>query len=363
MLAKILGPGKHSRGARVPRVDSPPAAGAPWRNGAPRGPEVNPDVVGAIARLRADGVLSPAQASRFDRVARRELVSLRLEIRALLYAGVLLLTGGVGALVAQHQHDIGPLAIAFGIGLAALGCLGWVARRAAPFSWGPVPSAGVAFDYVLLLGLLLAAADLAYVEAQLTLLGPRWPRHLLVVAALDLLAAYRWDSRTALGLALTSLAAWRGLAVGLVPTVLGPGIAADLRASAIGLGVIYLAAAVISARLERKPHFESVFAPAGLLLLLGGLLAGVFTDPRAWTLWLLPTLVVAGLVIAVAVHVGRSPYFALGLLAAYVALVRLLFEPFRYGMYADSVPLLLSAGLGAGALAVIFAVHRRMRER
>jgi hypothetical protein len=204
---------------------------------------VNPDVVGAIARLRADGVLSPAQAARFDRVARRELVTLRFEIRALLYAGVLLLTGGVGALVAQHQHDIGPLAIAFGIGLAALGCLGWVARRAAAFSWGPVPSAGVAFDYVLLLGLLLAAADLAYVEAQLTLLGPRWPRHLLVVAALDLLAAYRWDSRTALGLALTSLAAWRGLAVGLVPTVLGPGIAADLRASAIGLGVLYLAAA------------------------------------------------------------------------------------------------------------------------
>jgi len=227
MLAKIRGPGKRSRGARVPRVDSPPAAGAPWRNGAPRGPEVNPDVVGAIARLRADGVLSPAQAARFDRVARRELVTLRFEIRALLYAGVLLLTGGVGALVAQHQHDIGPLAIAFGIGLAALGCLGWVARRAAAFSWGPVPSAGVAFDYVLLLGLLLAAADLAYVEAQLTLLGPRWPRHLLVVAALDLLAAYRWDSRTALGLALTSLAAWRGLAVGLVPTVLGPGIGID----------------------------------------------------------------------------------------------------------------------------------------
>jgi len=43
--------------------------------------------------------------------------------------------------------------------------------------------------------------------------------------------------------------------------------------------------------------------------------------------------------------------------------VRLLFEPFRYGMYADSLPLLLSVGLGAGALAVIFAVHRRMRER
>jgi hypothetical protein len=324
---------------------------------------MNPDVVGAIARLRADGVLSPAQATRFDRVARRELVSLRFEIRAMLYAGVLLLTGGVGTLVAQHHQAIGALAIALGVGVAALACLAWVARRAAPFAWGPVPSPGVAFDYVLLLGLLLVAADLAYVETQFTLLGPRWPRHLLIVAALDLLAAYRWDSRTALGLALTSLAAWRGLVVGLVPTVLGAGIAADLRTSAIALGVLSLAAAVASVGLGRKPHFESVFTPAGLLLLLGGLLSGALTDPRAWALWLLATLIVAGLVMAAAMRLGRSLYFALGLLAAYVALVRLLFEPFRHGAYADSLPLLLSAGLGAGVLAVIFAVHRRMRER
>ena len=64
----------------------------------------------------------------------------------------------------------------------------------------------------------------------------------------------------------------------------------------------------------------------------------------------------------VAVRLRRSFYFALGVLAAYVALLRLLFEPFRYGSHADSVPLLLSAGLGAGVLALIFAVHRRVRE-
>ncbi|HZP35032.1 MAG TPA: DUF2157 domain-containing protein [Methylomirabilota bacterium] len=323
---------------------------------------VNPDVVGAIARLRAEGVLSSVQAARFERVARRGLVSLRFEIRALLYAGVLLVTAGVGSLIARHQQEIGPVAIALGVGLAALGCLAWVGRRAAPFSWGPVPSPGVAFDYVLLLGLLLAAADLAYVEAQFAILGPRWPRHLVVVAALDLLAAYTWDSRTALGLALTSLAAWRGVVVGLAPALLGPGIAADLRANAIALGALSLAVAVASARLGRKPHFESVYAPAGLLLLLGGLLGGTLYDAQAWTLWLLATLIVAGLVMVVAVRLRRSLYFALGVPAAYVALVRLLFEPFRYGSHADSLPLLLSAGLGAGVLALILAVHRRVRE-
>ena len=317
---------------------------------------MNPDVVRAIASLRAGDVLSAEQAAFFDRVARRGLVSVRFEIRTLLYVGVLLLTSGVGVLVALHQEEIGPLAI-------AVGSLIWVVRRAAPFSWGEVPSPNVAFDYVLLLGLLLVAADLAYVEVQFTVLGPRWAYHLLIVGVLYLLAAYRWDSRTALGLSLTTLAAWRGLSLSLMPAALGLGVAADLRASAIALGALYVAAAALSTRLARKAHFEEVFANAGLLLLLGGLLSGVLDDRQAWSMWLAAVLLTAGGVMAVAFRLGRSLYFAVGLVAAYIALVRLLFEPFRYGRHADSIPLLLAALLGSAGLAVIFWAHRRMRER
>ena len=197
---------------------------------------MNPDVVRAIASLRAGDVLSAEQAAFFDRVARRGLVSVRFEIRTLLYVGVLLLTSGVGVLVALHQEEIGPLAIATGIALAAAGSLIWVDRRAAPFSWARSPPPAWPSTTSLLLGLLLVAADLAYVEVQFTVLGPRWAYHLLIVGVLYLLAAYRWDSRTALGLALATLAAWRGLSVSLVPATIGPGVAADLRASAIVVG-------------------------------------------------------------------------------------------------------------------------------
>lgn len=324
---------------------------------------MNPDVVRAIASLKGGEVLSAEQAAFFDRVARRGLVSVRFEIRTLLYVGGLLLTSGVGVLVALHQEEIGPLAIAAGITLAAAGSLIWVARRAAPFSWGEVPSPDVAFDYVLLLGLLLVAADLAYVEVQFTVLGPRWAYHLLLVGLLYMLAAYRGDSRTALGLALATLAAWRDLSVSLVPAMIGPGVAADLRASAIALGALYVGAAVLSVRLARKAHFEEVFASTGLLLLLGGLLSGVLDDRQAWTTWLVAVLLTAGGVMAVAFRLGRSLYFAVALVAAYLALVRLLFEPFRYGRHADSIPLLLAALLGLAVLAVIFWAHRRMRER
>jgi hypothetical protein len=322
---------------------------------------VNPDVVSAIERLRAEKILSDGQAALFDRVARQDLVSVRFEIRALLYVGVLLLTSGVGLLVTEHQRQIGPLAIAAAIGLAAAACLFWVIRKAAPFSWGEVQSPSVAFDYILLLGLLLFASDLAYLEVQFTLLGTRWAHHLLVVGVVYLAAAYLWDSRAVLGLALTSLAAWWGISISLSPGSLGSGDVAELRTKALALGALYVSAAVLSAQRKRKAHFEDVFANMGLLLFFSALLSGVLADELKWAVWLAALLVVAGLVMWLSFHLSRSLYFAQGVIAAYVGLLRLLFEPFHGGV--SGLPFLLAALLGIGALVIIFGAHRRMRER
>ena len=322
---------------------------------------MNPDVVGAIARLRADNVLSTGQAALFDRVARRSLVSLSLEIRALLYAGVLVLTSGVSLLVSEHHREIGPLAIAGAIALAGAACLVWVMGKAPPFTWEESPSPNVAFDYVLLLGLLLFASDLAYIEVQFTLLGANWAHHLLVVGLVYLVAAYLWDSRTVLGLALTTLAAWRGLSVSLVSGWLWKSQPDDLRENALVLGVVYVAAAALSVLLRRKPHFEAVFANAGLVLLLGALVSGALDNDTAWDMWLAVLLVTAGVVMWHGFRLDRSLYFAQGVVAGYVGLLRLLFQPFRH---TDSgIPYLLAALLGLGMLFVIFAAHRRMQER
>jgi hypothetical protein len=215
----------------------------------------------------------------------------------------------------------------------------------------------VAFDYILLLGLLLFASDLGYVEAQFTVLGPRWAHHLLIVGVVYLLAAYRWDSRAVLGLALTTLAAWRGVSVSLMSLRRGAADLGDLRTNAIVIGVLYLALATLAVRLERKAHFEKVFGNTGLLLLLGALVSGVL-GAFTWGAWLAALLAVAALVMWLSFGLGRSLYFAEGVVAAYLGLLRFLFQG-----PASSASFLVAALLGIGALALIVAAHRRMVER
>src|SRR5262249_2206257 len=141
-------------------------------------------------------------------------------------------------------------------------------------------------DYVLLLGVLLAGSDLAYVETQFRVLGPDWAYHLLVLSLLAATAAFRFDSRVVLSLALSSFAAWRGLSARAPVQAVPPAHPATLRAHAIGCGPLFLAAGWLCVRLNRKAHFEGVFTAFGWLLFFGGLLAGAFGgDGTNWPFW------------------------------------------------------------------------------
>ncbi len=323
---------------------------------------MEPEVIDAIGALRGKGLLADAAASHLLRVARGELVSVRLEIRTLLYLGVLLLTTGVGLFLREHHERIGPAAIATVLGLAAAGCFFWVVRRATPFTWGRAGGGHVAFDYVLTLGLLLLAADLAYLEVHFSLLGPEWPYHLLVVSILCLVAAFRWDSAMVLGLALTSFAAWRGVSVNILHGVMRRGGPGETRGNVLACGALFVLLGLVLTRAGKKPHFEDVWLNFGLLLLFGGLLSGVSGEPHLWGAWLAALAAVAGVEIRLAFRAGKTLYFAEGVLAAYLGLLRLLFELFERA-HSGAAFFFVVAASAAGVLGLIVAAHRRMKER
>jgi len=317
---------------------------------------VNPDVAVAVEHLREEGVLTAPQSHLYSRVARCDLVSVRLEIRAALYVGVLLLTSGIALFVKENHERLGPAAIGLAIFAVAAGCLAWAWRNSLPFTWGATLSTHAGFDYILLLGALLVATDLAYLETQLKLLGGSWPWHFLVVAVLYGLLAYRFDSKMLLALALASFAAWRGLSVSVLGASLGAGDPARLRAEALACGILFIVLGIIARRAARKPHFEDVYVNGGLLLALGGLLSGVFA-PAGWGAFLLALCLAAGVTAFVAFRTSCTLPFALAVLAVWLGFQRLIFE--GAGAAASAALLLSAASAGAAIFFIVFA-HRRI---
>ena len=328
---------------------------------------MNPDVAAAVDRLERDGVLAPEPARQLRRVARGELVTIRAELRVLLYLGVLAMTGGASVLVQQNLERIGPVAIALGLWLAALAALAWVFRHAPPFSWDVSASPHLAFDYVLLLAVLLTGSALAYVEVQFTPLGAAWAHHLLLMSGFAAALAVRCDSRMVASIALTSFAAWRGVSSSSLEQAFwrGGDEAVVVRMNAALTGLLFVVLGAVMARTDRKPHFQPVAAHVGWLLILGYaaifgddlFVSGVVGTSDTAAFRLAAIVVGAGLAVVAFRH-GRFALFGMGLVAAYVggsALMVGAIDDVFFGMVWFAVT-------GVGVLVGLLVAHHLMRK-
>jgi len=319
---------------------------------------MNPDLAKAIPEMVGGRILDETKARTLLRMAQGELISIRPEIRLLFYFGVLLTAAGVGLLVKQNYQQIGPLAISLGVGIGALASFAWAARRAPSFSWGEMPSPSLGYDYLLLLGVLLAAADLAFIEVQFTPLGANWPWHLLVTSLLMLCIAIRYDSRTIFSLTLSTFAAWRGLSVSLIEKPIWRNTDESIRWNAICCGVLFVFLGRLSLRTAKKAHFEPVAVHLGWLLILGALVSGGWAHgPKG----------IAHIALLTATGIGlawhsfqkqRFPLFSFGVLAVFIALNELVIKS-RLDFVFKS---LLVSSTSIVLIVLLWKAHRRMKE-
>jgi hypothetical protein len=276
-----------------------------------------------LRALHAAGGVDDETASRGVALERRELFSVHGELRATLYAGVLLVTTGVGVLLARRLDQIGPLAIVLAVAAIATACY-WIAAR------GRVAGRdlGVASDYVLLLGALLASADLAYAERQFGLLGPLWSWHLLLLALLHAVTAYAYRSPLLLAAALAALAGWFGIG-----TPFDGGGPFDRTAIQAGTSALVCAALVYAwreadRRLRPATTFGAVFDQFAANLAFWGALAWCTESP-----WLYAGLVLAvglaGFVIREGLRSGRESFVVYGVVYAALALCIVLVPQLR----------------------------------
>ena len=317
---------------------------------------ISPDVAAAVTRLSREGALAPDQARLFGRVARGELVSLSVAIHTLVYLGVVAVTTGVGLLFRNEIANLGPLTIALAVGIAAALCLAFVARRSPAYSPGEVGSPHFAFDSVLVLGALLAAGDLAFIESRFSPLGAQWPFHLLLVSLFYLALAFRFNSRTMFALSLTSFAAWRGVASTSVERAVF-GFFNDteaVRLNALACGIAFVILGREMGRRRIKAHFEPAAAHLGWLLILQAIAWGIDSGPAAGLHRIV--LVVVGTGLAWFSWRGaRFALFVFGVIAAYLGLMVGLADAVD-----DTTAILFL--VGASSIVLVFglaAVHRR----
>jgi hypothetical protein len=313
----------------------------------------SPDVAAAVERLEAEGVLGPGEAAHPGHIARGELVSLNRLLHAMLYAGVLAATSGAGLLLKDRIEDLGPVALALLIAAAAGACLAWVWKTAPPWTPDRATGAGIAQDYILLLGALLLAADLGFCEYQFTPLGSAWPWHLLFVSLIYAALALRFDSRLLFALALTTFAAWRGVSsLRLDQALLGWEYGSDLtRANALGCGALFLLVGAWCDHRRVKPHFEPVAAFTGWALILTAAALGL--DERLSRF----ALLALGVTLAWCSR-GRDrfAFLVMGVLAAYVA-----FLAMTLGLIDSGAGSMLFVALTALLLlALLIRVRRRV---
>ena len=309
----------------------------------------------ALNDLEGAGILNREQAALLRRIYGRELFSVHWELRLLLYAGILILTTGLGLLIAKYFASIGHVALLAAIALGGTGCFAYCLRRGGGFSPETAPAPDAAYDYVLLLGCLLLGTFQGYLELRYQLLAQHWSWWLLGSGLLYLFCAHYFDNRLVLSLALSTLGAWLGVKTSLFT---GGNWNAALRGNALFFGATVVAAGAAQVQLGWKHHFLPVHLHLGVNFLLAALVAGV--DSRTKGLLYLAGLLLVGAGSAFyAQRARRFAFLLYALLYGYLGVTIFVFEHVRWEAEGIVLYFLTTA---AALVSALVAFHRRFRS-
>ena len=305
-----------------------------------------------LSALRSRGALDAPTASRLIGIERRTVFSLYEELRVALYAAVALVVAGVAILVKEHLGRIGPLTLMLGLALAGSACYVPAVRA----KLRSERRSAVA-EYLLLLGALLVSADLGYAESQFHWFGTNWSRHLLLLVALHAFAAYTFDSRLILSVALTSLAGWFGIERG--PGSIG---LSHFGTSALSLRALLCAAVILLWRaIDRRMNaarFKEVFEHFAANLAFWGAL-GWCSDAHDRAIGVLALIVLAGIAIRTGLRSGIELFAVYGVGYTALGLSIVVGDLLKFPSLSGALAILIVV---LAASAVLRRLHERLKE-
>jgi hypothetical protein len=294
-------------------------------------------------------ILPPERASQLEGAERREPFSIFAELRLVAWAGIMMITTGVGIVVKDNLDRIGPLAFAVVLGVAALGALLFVAWRRKQ------GRSGIIDDYIVLLGALLVSADVGFIEAQFKLFDAHWQRHLLLLAIIHAVIAYLFDSRAVLTLSITALAGWIGVQQPLGALFSARTIDFALRSLACSAAVLAWRQVDLKFRVSRT--FQSVFEHFAANFAFGASMALLFDD-KTRLIGIALALILATAAFIYAVRSRREAFAIYALIYGVIAADSFVLEMFNDGF----IGLLFIVVSTIAAIVALFLIHAHFRS-
>ena len=270
-----------------------------------------------LDRWLAAGEITVGQHVTISALARKQRLSVFVELNALLYLGVLSLAGGFAWTASAYSAKWGDVAILLPATAVLGGCLYYCFSRAAAYSAEQVPPPSLVFDYVLYLGCLVFAVELGYVEYRFHLLQADWDYYLLASALAYLVLAYRFDNLFVLSLAIATLGGWFGFRFSHVAFFFDNSI----RACALAYGAIVATVGVWLHGAGIKRHFLETYLHVAANVLLAALVSGVLAG-NTTLMWPLGLLAASGAAIAGGVRFRRFSFVVYGVIYGYVGVSR-----------------------------------------
>jgi len=213
------------------------------------------------------GLLGIAEMEALKNIGDKKIFSLHVELRTMLYLGVLLFTGGIGVLVYNNIDTIGHSVVIGILNLFTIASFYYVVKNRIKFSFDEIKNPKPIYDYIVLLANILLGIVFAYLQFMYKIFGDIYFLPTLIPTIVYFISAYIFDHKGVLSIAITGLAATLGLS--LKPNQI---INNDfynnqqIIISSVLLSVVFVIYTIYSNKISLKKHFNFTYLQFALHL-------------------------------------------------------------------------------------------------
>ena len=241
-----------------------------------------------FGQLFEQGLLSKESLEKIRTKLSDSTISLYWDVRLLLYAGILLLTGGLSVLIYKNIEDIGHLAIILAMTAGCIFCYGWSLMRMKPFSWKQVDSPGTIYDYVVLLASILMVTLIGYIQYQYGVFGTEWKLATFIPMVILFFTAYLFDHQGILSMGIVNLASWLGITINeRIFRQTNQLNNKETLITGVLLGLALILASWLTRVTKKKEHFHKLYHQFGTHLYFIGSFFALFVFSPAYYIWVL----------------------------------------------------------------------------